>query len=73
MQGVDWNAMRARYQPLVDRVSDREELVGLRGLIMRTPGQRQQNFALESMINEAAAKAKAATRRTQTRRARKAS
>ena len=27
---------------------------GLRGLIMRTPGQRQQNFALESMINEAA-------------------
>jgi nicotinate dehydrogenase subunit B len=28
---------------------------GLRGLIMRTPGQRQQNFALESLINEAAA------------------
>ncbi len=27
---------------------------GLRGLIMRTPGQRQQNFALESLINEAA-------------------
>jgi tricorn protease len=26
MQGVDWNAMRARYLPLVDRVSDREEL-----------------------------------------------
>jgi CO/xanthine dehydrogenase Mo-binding subunit len=32
---------------------------GLRGLIMRTPGQRQQNFALESLINEAAAAAKA--------------
>jgi nicotinate dehydrogenase subunit B len=31
---------------------------GLRGLIMRTPGQRQQNFALESLINEAAAMAK---------------
>jgi CO/xanthine dehydrogenase Mo-binding subunit len=30
-------------------------LGGLRGLIMRTPGQRQQNFALESLINEAAA------------------
>jgi CO/xanthine dehydrogenase Mo-binding subunit len=30
---------------------------GLRGLIMRTPGQRQQNFALESLINEAAAAA----------------
>jgi nicotinate dehydrogenase subunit B len=30
---------------------------GLRGNIMRTPGQRQQNFALESLINEAAASA----------------
>ena len=26
MQGVDWNAMRSRYLPLVDRVEDREEL-----------------------------------------------
>ena len=26
MHGVDWNAMRARYLPLVDRVSDRPEL-----------------------------------------------
>jgi tricorn protease len=26
MQGVDWNAMRARYLPLVERVADREEL-----------------------------------------------
>jgi nicotinate dehydrogenase subunit B len=32
---------------------------GLRGNIMRTPGQRQQNFALEGLINEAAAAAKA--------------
>jgi nicotinate dehydrogenase subunit B len=32
---------------------------GLRGLIMRTPGQRQQNFALECLINEAAAAAHA--------------
>jgi nicotinate dehydrogenase subunit B len=32
---------------------------GLRGNIMRTPGQRQQNFALESLINEAAAAAQA--------------
>jgi nicotinate dehydrogenase subunit B len=30
---------------------------GLRGNIMRTPGQRQQNFALEGLINEAAAAA----------------
>jgi nicotinate dehydrogenase subunit B len=28
---------------------------GLRGNIMRTPGQRQQNFTLEGLINEAAA------------------
>ena len=28
---------------------------GLRGLIMRTPGQRQLNFVLESLVNEAAA------------------
>jgi CO/xanthine dehydrogenase Mo-binding subunit len=32
---------------------------GLRGNIMRTPGQRQQNFTLESLVNEAAASAKA--------------
>ncbi len=32
---------------------------GLRGNIMRTPGQRQQNFALEGLMNEAAAVAKA--------------
>jgi nicotinate dehydrogenase subunit B len=32
---------------------------GLRGNIMRTPGQRQQNFALEGIMNEAAAAAKA--------------
>lgn len=30
---------------------------GLRGNIMRTPGQRQQNFLLESLVNEAAATA----------------
>lgn len=32
---------------------------GLRGNIMRTPGQRQQNIALEGLINEAAASASA--------------
>lgn len=31
---------------------------GLRGNIMRTPGQRQQNFVLESLVNEAAAGAR---------------
>jgi tricorn protease len=29
MHGVDWPAMRARYRPLVDRVSDRDELSDL--------------------------------------------
>ncbi len=32
---------------------------GIRGNIMRTPGQRQQNFALEAAVEEAAAAAKA--------------
>jgi CO/xanthine dehydrogenase Mo-binding subunit len=32
---------------------------GVRGLIMRTPGQRQQNFVLEALMNEAAAAVKA--------------
>jgi nicotinate dehydrogenase subunit B len=32
---------------------------GLRGNIMRTPGQRQQNFVLEGLINQAAASASA--------------
>jgi hypothetical protein len=32
---------------------------GLRGNIMRTPGQRQQNVTLEGLINEAAASAEA--------------
>jgi nicotinate dehydrogenase subunit B len=32
---------------------------GVRGLIMRTPGQRQQNFVIEAFMNEAAAAAKA--------------
>jgi len=31
---------------------------GLRGNIMRTPGQRQQNFTLENLMNEAAAATK---------------
>ena len=35
-----------------------EKNIGLRGHSMRTPGQRQQNFAHESMLNELAAAAK---------------
>jgi CO/xanthine dehydrogenase Mo-binding subunit len=35
--------------------ADSPSKIGLRGNIMRTPWQRQQNFALESAINEAAA------------------
>lgn len=37
--------------------SDAPSGVGMRGLIMRTPGQRQQNFAIEALLNEAAAAA----------------
>ena len=40
-------------------IGDQEATGGLRGLIMRTPGQRQQNFVLESFVNEAAAAAEA--------------
>ncbi len=40
------------------RTSGRKrQSAGLRGNIMRTPGQRQQNFALECLMNEAAAAA----------------
>jgi CO/xanthine dehydrogenase Mo-binding subunit len=35
--------------------ADASDSVGLRGNIMRTPGQRQQNFVLEGLMNEAAA------------------
>jgi len=37
--------------------SDAPSGVGMRGLIMRTPGQRQQNFTIEALLNEAAASA----------------
>ncbi|MCX6590740.1 MAG: molybdopterin-dependent oxidoreductase [Acidobacteria bacterium] len=60
----NWNAIEWPY----DRIKTRFEAAygmpnlageaahgGLRGNIMRTPGHRQQNFVLESMINEAAA------------------
>ncbi len=62
-----WVAVEWPY----DRIPNRLELAygganlgadsvsaGLRGNIMRTPGQRQQNFALEGIMNEAAAAAK---------------
>lgn len=34
MHGVDWTAMRARYLPLVDRVSDRDELNAVIGQLV---------------------------------------
>ena len=48
-----------KIQNRLEQASAMPSLGGLRGLIMRTPGQRQQNFALESLINEAAAAANA--------------
>jgi nicotinate dehydrogenase subunit B len=41
------------------KAPDFNKQIGLRGHSMRTPAQRQQNFAQESMINELAAAAKA--------------
>jgi nicotinate dehydrogenase subunit B len=42
----------------MDNIAWNSPYGGLRGLIMRTPGQRQQNFVHESLVNEAAAVAK---------------
>ena len=61
-----WVATEWPYDKIVKRLEDVYGMPnlagdsaygGLRGNIMRTPGQRQQNFALEGFINEAAAAA----------------
>jgi len=63
-----WIATEWSYDKIQNRLEEvygmpnigaRSAYGGLRGNIMRTPGQRQQNFALEGLINEAAAAAKA--------------
>ncbi|HEU4850533.1 MAG TPA: S41 family peptidase [Telluria sp.] len=38
MRGVDWNAVRARYAPLVDRVTDRAELDDILGMMVSEVG-----------------------------------
>ena len=62
----NWVATEWPYDKIVNRLEDVYGMPnlagdspngGLRGNIMRTPGQRQQNFALESLMNEAAANA----------------
>jgi CO/xanthine dehydrogenase Mo-binding subunit len=62
----NWVATEWPYDKIVNRLEDTYGMPnlagdsangGLRGNIMRTPGQRQQNFALEGFINEAAAAA----------------
>jgi CO/xanthine dehydrogenase Mo-binding subunit len=62
----NWVATEWPYDKIVNRLEDAYGMPnlagdsangGLRGNIMRTPGQRQQNFALEGLINEAAAAA----------------
>jgi CO/xanthine dehydrogenase Mo-binding subunit len=62
----NWVATEWPYDKIVNRLEDTYGMPnlagdsangGLRGNIMRTPGQRQQNFALEGLINEAAAAA----------------
>ena len=61
-----WIATEWQYDKIQHRLEEaygrpnlgmESSAVGLRGNIMRTPGQRQQNFALESLISEAAASA----------------
>jgi nicotinate dehydrogenase subunit B len=61
-----WVATEWPYDKIQNRLEDAYGMAnlgadttssGLRGNIMRTPGQRQQNFALEGLINEAAAAA----------------
>jgi nicotinate dehydrogenase subunit B len=63
-QPSGWIATEWQYGKIQNRLEEaygrpnlgaESSAVGMRGLIMRTPGQRQQNFALESLINEAAA------------------
>ena len=65
-QPSGWIATEWQYGKIQNRLEEaygrpnlgaESSAVGMRGLIMRTPGQRQQNFALESLINEAAASA----------------
>lgn len=60
----NWVATKWAYDRIENRLEDVYGMPnlagdsphgGLRGNIMRTPGQRQQNFALEGLINEAAA------------------
>ncbi|MBB3122397.1 S41 family peptidase [Pseudoduganella violacea] len=38
MRGVDWNAVRAKYSPLVERVTDRAELNDLLGMMVSEVG-----------------------------------
>jgi tricorn protease len=38
MRGVDWNAVRARYAPLVERVTDRAELDDVLGMMVSEVG-----------------------------------
>jgi len=61
-----WVATEWPYDKIQNRLEDAYGMAdlgadatssGLRGNIMRTPGQRQQNFALEGLMNEAAAAA----------------
>jgi CO/xanthine dehydrogenase Mo-binding subunit len=62
----NWVATEWPYDKIENRLEDTYGMPnlagdsangGLRGNIMRTPGQRQQNFALEGLVNEAAAAA----------------
>ena len=55
-----YDKVEHRFQQVfaMDNIAWNSPYGGLRGNIMRTPGQRQQNFLLESLVNEAAAAAR---------------
>lgn len=64
----NWVSTEWAYEKIQDRLEEafgmpnlaaKSAYGGLRGNIMRTPGQRQQNFAVEGLMNEAAAATKA--------------
>src|SRR5204863_5468024 len=45
MRGVDWNAVRSKYAPLVERVSERAELNDILGMMVAEVGALHSQVA----------------------------
>ncbi|MDY0743125.1 S41 family peptidase [Paucibacter sp. R3-3] len=54
MQGVDWNAVRAKYEPLVARVTDRAELSEILSMMSSEVGALHSQIATPDLRNGAA-------------------